>query len=169
MQTARVYAYVLADDGSIPNSRLPLLIYPGALDLIGEDPCGAVEATLRTHGWGHGWRNGILSYHHYHSTAHEALVAYSGSARVQFGGEQGVAATVNPGDVVIIPAGVGHKNLAASADFRVIGAYPRGQAWDISATASRESARGDENIARAALPTADPLFGQDGPLRTYWP
>jgi uncharacterized protein YjlB len=168
VQTPRVCAHVLADDGSIPNSRLPLLIYAGALDLIGEDPCGAVEATLRTHGWGHGWRNGILLYHHYHSTAHEALVAYSGSARVQFGGEQGIAATVNPGDVVIIPAGVGHKNLAASADFRVIGAYPSGQAWDICYGKPGERPRADQNIARVALPTADPLFGQDGPLRTYW-
>ena len=70
---------------------------------------------------------------------------------------------MNPGDVVIIPAGVGHKNLAASADFRVIGAYPRGQAWDICYGKPGERPRADQNIARVALPTADPLFGQRRP------
>jgi uncharacterized protein YjlB len=168
MLTDGVRAHVLADDGTIPNSRLPLLVYHKGVDLAGQDPPAAIEATLRANGWGNGWRNGVFAYHHYHSTTHEVLVVYAGSARAQFGGERGIVATLNPGDVVIIPAGVGHKNLGASADFRVIGAYPRGQAWDICYGKPDERPRSDENIARVPLPTADPVFGRQGPLLAHW-
>jgi len=168
MHTPCVRAHVLAASDTIPNSRLPLLIYPGGFAMSGADPCGAIEATLRAHGWGGGWRNGIFSYHHYHSTAHEVLIVYGGSARVQFGGEEGIVASVAPGDVVIIPAGVGHKNLGASADFGVVGAYPRGQAWDICYGRARERPRADERIARVPLPSADPVFGREGPLLAHW-
>jgi len=112
--------------------------------------------------------NGIFPSHHYHSTAHEVLVVYGGSARVQFGGEAGIVASVTAGDVVIIPAGVGHKNLGATADFRVIGAYPRGQTWDICYGRAGERPRADENIARVPLPSADPVLGREGPLFAYW-
>ncbi len=30
----------------------------------------------------------FFEFHHYHSTAHEVLVVYSGSAKVQLGGER---------------------------------------------------------------------------------
>jgi uncharacterized protein YjlB len=166
--TDGVFAHVLADDGTIPNSRLPLLVYRTAVDLAGEDPPAAIEATLRANVWGNGWRNGVFPYHHYHSTAHEVLVVYAGSARVQFGGEEGIVASVVPGDVVNIPAGVGHKNLGASADFRVVGAYPRGQAWDICYGRAGERPRADERIARVPLPIADPVFGREGPLLAHW-
>ncbi len=162
MLTDGVFAHVLADNGTIPNSRLPLLVYHKAVDVAAEGPLALIEATLRAHGWGGGWRNGIFPYHHYHSTAHEVLVAYRGSARVQFGGEAGIVASVAPGDVVIIPAGVGHK------DFGVIGAYPRGQAWDICYGRAGERPRADANIARVPLPSADPVFGREGPLLAHW-
>jgi uncharacterized protein YjlB len=168
MLTNGVRAHVLADDGTIPNSRLPLLVYLQAVDLGGVDPAGAVETTLQAHGWGGGWRNGIFPYHHYHSTAHEVLVVYGGSARVQFGGEAGIVASVAAGDVVVIPAGVGHKNLGATADFGVIGAYPRGQTWDICYGRTGERPRADKNIARVPLPSADPVFGRGGPLLAHW-
>ena len=55
------------------------------------------------------------------------LGVYSGTARVQLGGEGGMTHTIHPGDVIIIPAGVAHKNLGDSPDFGVVGAYPAGQ------------------------------------------
>jgi len=168
MLTSRTRAHVLADDGAIPNSRLPLLVYEQAADVGGMDPPAAIEAILRANEWGHGWRNGVFPYHHYHSTAHEVLVVYAGSARVQFGGERGIVTTLNPGDAVIIPAGVGHRNLGASRDFRVVGAYPLGQAWDICYGKPGERPRSDENIARVPVPRADPVFGRDGPLLAHW-
>jgi uncharacterized protein YjlB len=163
-----ILARVLADDGRIPNSRLPLLLYQGALELPTEDPAAAIEALIHAHGWGNHWRNGIYPFHHYHSTAHEVLIVYAGSARVQLGGENGITVTVQPGDMILIPAGVGHKNLGASADFRVLGAYPPGQDWDLCRGLPGERPRADDNIARVPLPTTDPVYGPDGPLLQHW-
>jgi uncharacterized protein YjlB len=168
LKEPRVIAHVLKDAGTIPNSRLPLLIYQEAFELPQDDPATALETLLRGHAWGNDWRNGIFTYHHYHSTAHEALFVYSGSAKVQVGGEGGPVQTINAGDVVIIPAGVGHKNLGASSDFHVIGAYPPEQNVDMNYGKPGERPRVDEHIARLALPTTDPVFGKKGPLLEHW-
>ena len=34
------------DDGAIPNSRLPFLVYPGALELSGRDPAAVCVAVF---------------------------------------------------------------------------------------------------------------------------
>lgn len=164
----RVIARVLKDASTIPNSRLPLLIYQGALDLPKDDPAAAIEALLHKHQWGNDWRNGIFTYHHYHSTAHEVLFVFSGSCKVQAGGEGGLIETINAGDVIIIPAGVGHKNVGQSSDFKVVGAYPPQQNVDMNYGKPGERPRVDENIARLALPTTDPVFGKAGPLLEHW-
>jgi uncharacterized protein YjlB len=161
--------YLLKDDGAYPNNeRLPLLVYQGVLNLSEDNPAGSIEDLFAANGWGSSWRNGIYGYHHYHSTAHEVLGVYSGSARVQLGGEHGVTLSVSPGDVVIIPAGVAHKNLGASQNFRVVGAYPRGQSWDMNYGNADERPRADQNIARVPLPGSDPVYGADGPLFDHW-
>jgi hypothetical protein len=36
----------------IRNSRLPVLIYKGALELSKDDPASAIEALIRTNDWG---------------------------------------------------------------------------------------------------------------------
>lgn len=164
----RVIARVLKDASAIPNSRLPLLIYQGALDLPKDDPAAAIEALLHKNQWGNDWRNGIFTYHHYHSTAHEVLFVFSGSCKVQAGGEGGLIETINAGDVIIIPAGVGHKNVGQSSDFKVVGAYPPQQNVDMNYGKPGERPRVDENIARLALPTTDPVFGKTGPLLEHW-
>ncbi len=164
----RVITRLFKDAVTIPNSRLPVLLYQGALNLPKDDPAAAIEALLRANQWGNDWRNGIFTYHHYHSTAHEVLFVYSGSAKVQLGGEDGLTETINTGDVIIIPAGVGHKNLGASSDFHVVGAYPPQQNVDMNYGKSGERPRTDENIARLALPLTDPVFGKTGPLLEHW-
>jgi uncharacterized protein YjlB len=164
----RVITRLLKDAGTIPNSRLPVLVYQGALDLPKDNPASAIEALIHAHQWGNDWRNGLFTYHHYHSTAHEALLVFGGSARVQLGGENGVIETIGAGDVIIIPAGVGHKNLGSSSDFHVIGAYPPRQNVDMNYGESGERPRVDENIARVALPATDPIFGKTGPLLDHW-
>lgn len=168
LKEPRVIAHVLKDAGTIPNSRLPLLVYQDAFEVAPDDPATPLETLLRGHQWGNDWRNGIFTYHHYHSTAHEALFVYSGSAKVQVGGESGPIQTIHAGDVVIIPAGVGHKNLGASSDFHVIGAYPPEQNVDMNYGKPGERPRVDENIARLALPPTDPVFGKKGPLLEHW-
>ena len=158
----------LKDDGIFPNSRLPLVLYRLAVKLAGHDPAAVFEQLFAANGWDGSWRNGIYSFHHYHSTAHEVLGVYRGSARVQLGGERGVVHDLGPGDVVIIPAGVAHKNLGSTGDFGVVGAYPQRQIPDMNYGRPGERPRTDSNIRRIALPKADPVFGLAGPLMEKW-
>jgi uncharacterized protein YjlB len=138
------------------------------VELSGGDPASRFEHLFSVHHWSGSWRNGIYNFHHYHSIAHEVLGVYSGTAKVQLGGEQGVIVTANPGDVILIPAGVAHKNLGASRDFGVVGAYPTGQHPDMCYGKPEERPQADERIACVAMPHADPIYGQEGPMFEYW-
>ena len=168
LKGANILAIALKDDGKIPNSKLPLLLYQAATALPQNDPAHVFEELFEDNGWSDSWRNGIYSYHHYHSTAHEVLGIYRGSAKVQLGGEDGVVEEVQAGDVIVIPAGVAHRNLGSSHDFGVVGAYPEGQDWDMNYGKSEERPRADQNIARVGLPRLDPVFGENGPLIEKW-
>ena len=78
-----VGSIVIRDDGTYPgNPRFPLLIYKGAIEIASPEP-HTVERTFARNGWGSMWRNGVYSFHHYHSTAHEALGVYAGGAAYQ--------------------------------------------------------------------------------------
>ena len=167
-----VERHLLVDNGPIPNNpRLPLLIYRGVLSLPADDPAAVCERVFAYWNWRGSWRNGIYPFHHYHSTSHEVLGISAGHANVRLGGEGGggIEAVLAAGDVVVIPAGVGHCNLGASGDFGVVGAYPDGHTWDLLRGRPGERPQADENIRRLPLPTNDPLYGPDGPLRQLWP
>jgi len=167
--STNVLQSAIKDDCTFPNNgRLPLLLYQRAIELPGVDPARVIEALFESHLWSGSWRNGIFSYHHYHSTAHEVLGVYSGKARVQLGGPSGSIFRVKKGDVIVIPAGVAHKNLGASLNFRVVGAYPVGQNWDMNYGKAKERPQVDRNIARVPLPGQDPVFGDNGPLIELW-
>lgn len=169
MASPEVQVERLSDDGTFPNSdRLPLLIYKRAVDLHDADPAAAFESTFRRNGWHGTWRNGIYAYHHYHSTAHEVLGVAEGTARVQLGGESGIITETAPGDVIVIPAGVAHKNLGASSDFLVVGAYPEGQDYDMNYGRADERPAANRNIKSVPLPKNDPVFGSRGPLLDNW-
>ena len=164
-----VTEYHLDDDGTIPNNKsLPLLVYKQAVPIEGDDPAATFEQTFERNGWSGSWRDGIFDYHHYHGTTHEALGIAAGSATVQFGGERGVTLDIEAGDAVVIPAGVGHKNVGSSQDFLVVGAYPGGADYYMNTGKPGERERALENIARVPLPDADPIFGAGGPLTEYW-
>ena len=122
-----VLALELKDDGIFPNSNLKLLVYRKVVDLPEKDPPSIFEQLFTTNKWHGSWRNGIYRYHHYHSTDDEVLGVYRGSAKVQLGRENGLVLDIYAGNVIIIPAGVAHKNLKSRADFGVVGAYPEGQ------------------------------------------
>ncbi|MFO1055649.1 MAG: cupin domain-containing protein [Dongiaceae bacterium] len=161
-QSPEPEAIVFAADGGVPNNpRLPLLLYRGVLSLEG-DAAKACLDRFAGHGWTAGWRNGIFSYHHFHTRSHEVLGIVRGEARVRFGGPGGRTVAVSAGDVVVVPAGVGHKNEGGSADLLVVGAYADGREPDLC--------RGDEAakpghitaIAAVPLPGADPVAGSGG-------
>ena len=73
--------YQFEDDGKIPNSVFPLVIYKKAFD-IAENLDNIMETRFATNNWGNAWRNGIYPYHHYHSTSHEVLGIYKGTAQL---------------------------------------------------------------------------------------
>jgi len=153
------------DDGVFPNSRLPLLIYPGAAKPGGPE---VMEQLFARNDWPPRWRSGIFPYHHYHSTAHECLGIATGNARLMLGGPRGREFEVSAGDVIVIPAGVVHRRLSSSADFLVVGAYPPGQDWDLLRGQPGERPKADENIGKVPLPKTDPVEGKGGSLLRLW-
>lgn len=158
--------YFFKDDGQIPNSHLPLLLYKNAFDARGAGGADWLEKTFSRHNWTNSWRNGIYNFHHYHSTSHEVLGIYAGTALVHLGGEQGQKIQVEAGDIIVIPAGVGHKNLG-SEDLGVVGAYPDGRSWDLNTGKPVERPATDHNIAALPIPAMDPLTGSTG-LPDIW-
>ena len=161
--------FIFEDDGLVPNNRLPLVIYKGALDLGSGDPEKAIEDLFRVNGWGQdAWRNGIFDFLHYHATVHEALGIARGRARVRFGGDSGREFELDPGDVAILPAGTGHQCLRASKDFSVVGAYPPGEKMQVTRPTPENHVRALKTIPEVALPDSDPLLGRDGPLVKLW-
>ncbi|ELR22973.1 cupin domain protein [Acanthamoeba castellanii str. Neff] len=150
-----VHSFLINDDGKgFPNSKkLPLLVYEQSVDLKGAaDPAAVFERLVVKHQWGDVWRDGVYPYHHYHSTAHEGLGVYAGTATVQFGGDDGIS----------------HKCLEQSEDFAVVGFYPRGQKVDMQYGKRGERPASDERIRALPLPDEDPLFGASGPLLMCW-
>ena len=166
---ARVIAYPIAPGGAIPNHpRWPLLVYPGAVAIAGADPAAAFEALFDRNHWPAAWRDGVFPFQHFHSNAHEALGVYSGEVTVQFGGDDGVVVTARPGDVIVLPAGTGHKKLSSRGALGIVGAYPSGQHPDLCTPPLTSARRSAENVARVPLPDCDPVYGAGGPLFAHW-
>jgi len=169
MDRLRVLAHLLPPNGAIPNHpRWPLLVYPGAVALAGADPAAAFEDLFGRNQWPPAWRNGVHGFHHFHSTAHEALGVYSGEVTVRFGGDGGVEITARPGDVVVLPAGTGHKRLSTRGPLGVVGAYPAGQHADMCVPLTANPRRTAGAVGGVPLPACDPVCGTAGPLFEHW-
>ncbi len=150
----------------IPNNPgLPVVIHHGLSEIV-DDPV-ACERLFHGHGWGGTWRNGIFPYHHFHSNAHEALAVISGAARVVLGGPGGAELTVQAGDVIVLPAGTGHKRDGVASGLLVVGGYPPGQEhYDLRRADAEWLPQARANIAAVELPEADPATGAEGGLRS---
>jgi uncharacterized protein YjlB len=162
------YAYVVEDDGIFPNSVLPVLHYKNVLDLPPLFPAAYIDNLFKSHQWQNSWKSGIYAYHHYHSTTHEVLGAYKGKTTLLLGGEKGVKVDFEKGDVLIIPAGVAHKNLGDEHDIACVGAYPEGKIYDMNYGKKEERAFAMNNIAEVPIPEKDPVLGLKGGLLKYW-
>jgi uncharacterized protein YjlB len=162
-----VETYEFDRDGGIPNSVMPLVVCRRVLP-PGADLAQHFEQLFGEHDWSNAWRDGIFDFHHFHSTAHEALGIAAGSARVRFGGPNGRSVALGTGDVAILPAGTGHCREWASSDLLVIGAYPGGADYDIRRGDLAEYADVCANIRRVMLPREDPVSGCRGALFDLW-
>jgi uncharacterized protein YjlB len=166
--TRTIEEHLFADDGRVPNNpSLPLIVYRSALE-TGPRCAGDCEKLFADNGWSGGWRNGIYAHHHYHSTTHEVLGIAAGSARVRLGGEAGTTVELHAGDVVVIPAGVAHKNEGASPDLVVVGAYPAGRGPDMCSPGAQHRERALRSVREVPLPASDPVYGKLGPLIERW-
>jgi len=166
--TAAPEKFLFHDDGKIPNSKYHLLLYRKIFPTTEDAKASWFKKQFAKNNWTNSWDNGIYSYHHYHSNTHEVLGIYSGSALLHLGGENGSKLNVQAGDVIVIPAGVGHKNLGSSKDFGVVGAYPDGRDWDLLKGEAGERPTADKNIASLPVPEFDPILGKDDGLRKIW-
>lgn len=152
--------YFLYDDGIFPNNReLPVLIYRNVLRLPEFFPALFVRNLFAANHWYNSWKDGVFTEHHYHSTTHEVLGFYAGKTRLLLGGDSGIMLRVKKGDVIIIPAGVAHKNLGRKHDIGCIGAYPDGRDYDLNYGLPGERPDTDYAIKKVPLPYWHPLFG----------
>jgi uncharacterized protein YjlB len=159
---------LLQPHGNIPNNQaLPLLLYKQVFTNNKELERQFKDA-FRRNNWGGSWTNGVFDYHHYHSKSHEVLGVIAGSATLVLGGPAGEEVQVQAGDMLVLPAGTGHCRQRASADFKVVGAYPKGQEGYDICTEDDDAEQKRQNIKQVPLPTADPIAGAIGPLLQHW-
>ena len=170
--TLQIETFLLKDDGMIPNNdRLPLVVYRSAIgrSRSEDEAVGLFQGLFARHGWGHGWVNGIYSFQHYHSTCHEVLGIAAGSAEVQFGGATGPVLSVEAGDAVTIPVGVGHCRRDQRPGLVVVGAYPEGQNdVDLRRANAADRAVALGSIPTVGLPSVDPIAGPGQGLVLLW-
>ncbi len=161
--------FYLTDDGTFPNNNLlPVIHYKQVINLSPFFSASDIIKLFEENKWSNTWKNGIFTYHHYHSNTHEALGAYEGRARIMLGGERGKEVLFEKGDVLIIPAGVAHKNLDEQSAIKCVGAYPGGSEYDINYGKIGERPQADRNIKAVPIPGNDPVFGSVGELKDLW-
>lgn len=170
MNSSQPDVYLFEGDDQTPNNpALPLLVYRGVTtEGTAGDAAHRFETLFSSNGWSDGWRNGIHSFLHFHTSTHEMLAIAAGNAIVQFGGGAGRALEVTASDVVVLPAGVGYQRLHSSRDLLVVGAYPRNGRFDQKRPGDVDSRTARREVRRVPLPEMDPVHGVDGPLMTLW-
>lgn len=164
------HTFRFADDGETPNNPyFPLVLYRSPVHLDPHyDPAAIFEALFAQNAWEDSWRNGIFDFLHFHTHTHEVLGIACGAVRVQFGGKSGNILELRAGDVAVLPAGTGHRRISCSKELLVVGAYPHGGRYDQPKPGEVDHKRAILSIAEVQTPTADPVYGRNGPLNRLW-
>jgi uncharacterized protein YjlB len=152
-------------DGTVLNSRLPLLIYRNA---VAAGPDGDVESAMldsfRRNDWLNNWRyRGVYEYAHFHSTTHEVLGVVRGEMLLRLGGAGEPETVVRVGDVIVVPAGVSHMSVGGSDDVFMVGGYPEGRDWDLMVdgeVSDAEMRAAYKRIMSLPIPRQDPVTGE---------
>lgn len=155
--------------GLTPNTSIqkkPLLIYHSAFE-----PAYTSASTIESHlasikAVTPQWRYTMYPTTHFHSNTNEVLCVSNGKAKLCFGGEENdgrVEPMVEKGDVIIVPAGVGHRLLEdLSGGFEMVGSYPPGKQWDMCYGQKGEEGS-VEKIKDVEWFQKDPIYGEEGP------
>lgn len=155
-------------DGITPNNSLPVLFYQQVIPPGIADAADYLEQLFITNHWTNNWRDIVLAWNHYHSSTHEVLGISKGSIKLHLGGKQGIVVEAQQGDVLILPAGVGHYSLEPDSDYEVVGGYPEGRSWDMIYDEPEKYQAAVKAIDSLPLPATDPILGADGPLVRLW-
>jgi uncharacterized protein YjlB len=104
------------------------------------------------------------------SSTHEVLVIFRGFTTLLLGGTH--ALDVRAGDVLLIPAGVAHRSLPGrkTADFCMVGAYPRASVqWDMLTSAEPGARERITSLGNGGI-HSDPIYGSqaDAPIPLAW-
>lgn len=158
----------VASNGGVPNHpRLPAVHFRGAFD--SEATIDGIKARFERNRWFRVWDWTVFDYHHYHPNAHEVLAVAAGSATLQLGGPEGPERKISTGDVLILPAGFGHRLEESRDGFTVVGAYPEGQeAREVVEADPTTMGLHAAHVGIVALPRTDPVYGIGGPLMQIW-
>ena len=166
MNKQDIITYFFENDGDIPNNILPVVIYKNVLQHVDQKD---LELLFCQNRWGNNWHDIILTEDHFHSNTHEVLGLKSGHARLKLGGEKGEIVTVEKGDVIILPAGIGHFSVDNSLEYQFVGGYPNGADWNLKFSLKKEESSSVlAEIASIPLPKKDPVFGDNGQVFEYW-
>src|SRR5215211_5459544 len=92
--------YFLNDNGIVPNGKLPVLYYKKVLDLPSLFASAYIENLFQTHNWGNNWKQGIYTYHHYHSITYEVVAVCKGKTVLQLGGDNGIIINIGKEDEI---------------------------------------------------------------------
>jgi uncharacterized protein YjlB len=160
--------YFLKENFIFPNSPYPALHYKKVLNLVAHHEVKSIMDLFKENNWTNNWEAGIFTYHHYHSNTHEVIGIADGSTDLQLGGDAGKILFIEKGDVLVIPAGVAHKNLGAENQVVCVGGYPDGKDYDMNYGKLGERPQTDENIAQVAVPLTDPVYGTSQGLVQIW-
>jgi uncharacterized protein YjlB len=160
--------YKIKDNGVFPNSSEPVLHYKGVLRLPTFLASWHVKRLFRKNNWSNNWQHGIYTFHHYHSITHEAMGVCKGATTLLLGGDDGILINIQKGDVIIIPAGVAHKNLGDEDQVVCVGGYPDGKDYDMNYGKAGERPKADQSIAAIPVPGTDPVFGKGKGVATIW-
>lgn len=146
-----------------------MVIFRQVFSLDPEMGADWLEGHFTENGWSNAFRWRVYDYHHYHSNTHEVLGMYAGNALLHLGGENGQQISVSLGDVVVLPAGTGHKSISHSDDFAVVGAYHGGIEPDLIRLEDERPEGVRDKVDQVSLPDNDPLTGNgDEGLLTLW-
>jgi uncharacterized protein YjlB len=142
------------------NPDMALIHYRAVIDKSTVSP-EFFETIFENNTWTSSWRNGVYSFHHFHSTAHEAFGCYSGRGRILFGGPEGIEVELSLGDALLVPAGVSHMLLESTSDFHVVGSYPLGTDPDLCRGSEKDYEVLVKRIKKLPSPLSPPVTDAD--------